>query len=97
MLIHRRLGNTALIALLRTALVAHLNRFPLLLGKVLYDGTHCGDFIEPNSFPSLEAELRLLHEVRCPMQESQEFVAEFFRQMSTLVEAAKSVQKPIVF
>src|SRR4051812_36603442 len=44
-LLHRRLGNIGEIGLLRSELQREAGRFPLLLSKVLYSGSHSGDHL----------------------------------------------------
>src|SRR5437773_8809051 len=42
--IHHRIGNIALVGLLREELRRESNKFPILLEKVLYNGVHAGDY-----------------------------------------------------
>lgn len=96
-LLHHRLGNTGLIAQLRGALGRDAHRFPLLLGKVIHDGTHCGDFIPACDLPALREEVELLLSFRSSDAEAPEYPAQFAAQMHELVETAIAVQKPISF
>lgn len=96
-LLHHRLGNIDSIALLRSALGRDARRFPILLGKVIYDGTHCGDFIPVSDLPALREEVGRLPALQNSRDDSSEFVAQFAVQMGELVETALTVQKPISF
>jgi hypothetical protein len=58
------LGNIASVTLLTTALRSVARRFPVLLGRVLYCGSHCGDHLTPRQVERLDAELRELAHVR---------------------------------
>lgn len=96
-LLHHRLGNISLIGLLRSELHRDVSRFPSLLTRVLYSGSHAGDFLETDVIPALQREIEALAVFKCDKLEAQVFVAQFRRQMSELVAAAISVNKPIVF
>jgi hypothetical protein len=96
-LLHHRLGNIALIALLEDELARESGRFPILLKQVLYSGTHAGDFLSVEAIPSLQDELRTLAAFKCSTPEADVFLAEFRAQMSELADTAMSVDKPIAF
>lgn len=69
-------------------------RFPILLGKVLYDGTHTGD-----SIPSRQA-AKLLQEVETVLHSSDilaDSEKEFFNNMKQLCEASVATGNPIMF
>jgi hypothetical protein len=59
-LVNHRLGNMGLVALLRNELSRAGGRFPLLLNKVLYNGIHCGDFLEVGVLPTLQDEVETI-------------------------------------
>jgi hypothetical protein len=96
-LLRRRLGNTALVGELRAELQQHAERFPLLLSKVLYSGTHCGDFISLAEVERLRPELEVLAGLPCAVPERAGFAREFAAQMRDLVSCALAVGKPIAF
>ena len=60
-----RLGNVSLVGLLRAELSRHATMFPLILGKVVYSGSHGGDWIGPRDIPALKIELERLREFKC--------------------------------
>jgi hypothetical protein len=69
-------------------------RFPILLTKVVYDGTHSGDWI------SSEQAAELLQEVNTVLHSSDilaESEKEFFGNMKRLCEASIETGNPIVF
>jgi hypothetical protein len=69
-------------------------RFPLLLKKVLYDGTHTGDWI------ASDVAAELLKEVEIVMH-SRDILAggetEFFENMKSLCEASIATGNPLMF
>lgn len=96
-LVHHRIGNIALVAALRTQLEQEPHRFPFLLSKVLYSGTHCGDYISAQDATLLRPEIAALADVHCEEPDMQEFMRGFEAQMAELVEIALRVGKPISF
>jgi hypothetical protein len=96
-LVQHRIGNIALVAELRAALQATPERFPMLLSRVLYNGTHCGDFIPTAEVPKLCREVEGLAGCRCAEPQMEQFMREFEGQMRQLVGASLAVGKPIVF
>jgi hypothetical protein len=92
------LGNTTRVASLRGFLRALQGtpgpRFPILLEKVLYDGTHTGDWIPSQQSPVL------LEEVDTVLHSSDilaEPETEFFTNMKLLSEASIQTGNPIMF
>jgi hypothetical protein len=69
----------------------------MILQKVIYDGTHAGDFIGAAELALLFEEVQRLSSFRCRDNESVEFVERFTKQMRELVETATAIQKPISF
>ena len=91
------IGNATLIAELWNELTNEAQKFPVLLGKVLYDGTHCGDFLNKSDIIRLKVEIKRLSKFRCRDSRMQEYMQTFQQQMSNLVDCALSVGKPIAF
>ena len=96
-LLHHRLGNIALIGLLRAELQREAGLFPILATKVVYSGSHGGDHLAVETIPALQRELELLGEFRCSTREAASFMSEFRAQMSELATSALSIGKPIAF
>ncbi len=96
-LLRHRLGNIALVGLLRAELQREADRFPILATKVVYSGSHAGDFLSIETIPALQRELELLREFRCSTREAASFMSDFRAQMSELATTALSVGKPIAF
>jgi hypothetical protein len=96
-LLSYRLGNIALVALLRSLLAREPNRFPILLTQVRYNGVHGGDFLSIEEVERLVPEVEHLKEVHADKEGHEPLVREFERQMRRLVQAALSVGKPIAF
>jgi hypothetical protein len=59
-LIEHRLGNISLIGLLRHELSRLPGEYPVLLQKVIYSGSHAGDFLPIEFLPALELEVQKL-------------------------------------
>src|SRR3954469_2757220 len=69
-------------------------KFPILLKKVVYDGTHTGDWIPVKQSPAL------LREVKLVLQSSDILTPgekEFFESMKRLCEASIETENPITF
>lgn len=96
-LVWHRLGNAARIGLLRSLLSKSADEFPVLLNKVIYDGTHAGDSLGVSDLERLGPEVSLLHAIHGEDQTGEEVLRQFEQQMSELLDAARRVQKPIVF
>lgn len=96
-LLRHRLGNISLVGLLRAELQREAERFPILITKVVYSGSHAGDSLPVETIPALQRELELLCEFRCSTREAYSIISEFRAQMSELANTAISVNKPIVF
>ena len=96
-LLSQHLGNVALVGALRQELSAQAERFPLLLGKVLYWGTHCGDFVGAAYLKALGDEVHLLAERICTDLSMVPYVDQFRGQMDELINSAAAVGKPISF
>lgn len=97
MLAGHYIGNAALVALLRVELEREGEKFPVLLGKVLYCGTHTGDYLSLDDIKDLKPELNRLDGFICSSEENPTYIKQFRQQMQELVEAALSVRKPIAF
>ncbi len=91
------IGNAGLVSQLWDELAYGPSKFPILLNKVLYSGTHCGDFLEKDDILGLKAELKRLSKFQCTDSELQENMQTFQQQMSNLVDCAILIGKPIAF
>ena len=69
-------------------------KFPILLKKVVYDGTHTGDFIPVKDSPALLREVDLVLGSSDILTECEK---EFFHSMKRLCEASIATSNPIVF
>jgi hypothetical protein len=92
-----RLGNLALVGHVRAALQPWVARFPVILGKVVYDGMHGGDWLSPADVTLLRAELAALSGLLRLELKKDEHVLGFHAHMHELAEAAVRVGKPIAF
>jgi hypothetical protein len=96
-LLQHQIGNAAQVGLFRSELERHASTFPILLTKVLYSGTHGGDYLTLDETAALKVELDRLASFVCLTQSDQGYVDWFRQQMMELVEAATRVRKPISF
>ena len=69
-------------------------RFPILLEKVLYNGTHTGDWIPRDKSPALLKEVETVLHSRDILSDSEK---EFFDNMKELCEASIKTGNPIMF
>lgn len=69
-------------------------KFPILLKKVLYDGTHTGDWLPASETPALQKEVDLVLQSSDILTQGER---EFFVAMKRLVEASLATGNPIGF
>jgi hypothetical protein len=69
-------------------------RFPILLKKVVYDGTHTGDWLPVKQTPSLLKEVTLVLQSSDILTQGER---EFFESMKRLCEASIATGNPIMF
>ena|SRR5688500_12123195 len=94
-LVHHRLGSTPIIDQLRGELQKTKPiRFPFLIQKVLYSGTHTCDWIPLNALSELTAELKHLNPENTP---SADALRHLKIQLAELVIASQMTHKPICF
>ena len=96
-LISHRIGNIALVAYLRAELSRQPDDFLIVLSKVVYSGTHCGDFINRDTVQQMQPELERLAQFRCSDSGNQPFVDGFLAQLRELSAASAQTGNPIVF
>ncbi len=92
-LVEKRLGNMASVANVRGFLENHSpNSFPLLLERVVYSGTHSGDWVAASEVPQLLTETRRLQGLT-----SDPLILQFTNDVVELAEASIATGNPIVF
>lgn len=96
-LVKHDIGNIALVAELRAALQSEPDSFPMLLSRVLCNGTHCCDFIPAHEVPRLLPEVEALAGIHGTDSRREHSLREFESQLRKLVEASLAVGKPIMF
>ena len=96
-LLRHYLGNISLIGLLRDKLEQDSSRFELLITKVVYSGSHAGDYVPAHKIPKLQKELQSLNNFNGRSSSEKHFLNDFQSKMSELATFALSVKKPIVF
>ena len=92
-LVEKRPGNMAAVAYVRGFLEDNSpNTFPLLLERVVYSGTHTGDWIAASEVPQLLTETRRMQgSARDPV------LIQFTNDLIELAEASIATGNPIVF
>ena len=94
--LHYRLGNITAISQLQSEIrAAAQNRVPILMEKVVYDGSHCGDYLPLSEMDLIERELELLTEVS--LANRSQLLGGFIHEMNELVSAARAEKNPIYF
>jgi hypothetical protein len=88
-----RLGNITAISILREEVSQLIGPDSFVERKVLYSGTHCGDFIPLDELDKLATDLHRIHETG----RSSALMQEFLTAMEHLIRAAKEEGNPIVF
>jgi hypothetical protein len=92
-LVEKHLGNIALVACVRGFLEDNSrNSFPLLLERVVYSGTHSGDWVAASEVPQLLTEAR-----RLQGSTSDPVIIQFTNDVIELAEASIATGNPIVF
>ena len=90
-------GNIALVAFLREELRKAADDFPLILGEVIYDGTHCGDYMSVDEVKKMREEVIRLQAVHSGNPSDEKYLREFEKQMKELIAFSVEMEKPIVF
>jgi hypothetical protein len=92
-LVDKRLGNIAAVAYTRGFLQNNPPySFPLLLERVVYSGTHSGDWIAASDAPQLVIEARSLQSLT-----NDPVIVQFTNDAIELAEASIATGNPIVF
>ena len=100
-LVEQWLGNTSAIGSIR-AVMKHYSsdparEYPVLWSKVIYDGSHSGDFLTNEDVVRLEDEVNRLSRTEGLTSRETPLLAEFVSKLRELVRASLSVKKPISF
>ena len=96
-LTHHYIGNVAHVGALRELLSQTPEQFPIILNRVIHNGTHCGDQLPVALVRKMADEIARLVSVRCPNKSRQELLDFFKTQMTELADNAMAMNKPISF
>jgi hypothetical protein len=91
------LGNATNVEQLRDVLGKKRSLFPILLGKVIYCGTHTGDHLAPRDVARLAIELERLKSIQTGEKGLDKELQILRRKLQKLVRVALKIQKPIAF
>lgn len=95
--LQHHLGSPGVIAFLREELERTSEDFSVLLGKVLYDANHSGDYLLIEDLKALLAETIHLSVLHSDDSEEENLLRNFERQLKELITCAIQMRKPIVF
>jgi hypothetical protein len=95
--LQHHLGSPGVIAFLRDEFERTADEFPVLLGKVLYNANHSGDFLSVQDLKDLFAETIHLAGLHSDDAEEENLLRDFERQLKELITCAIQMRKPIVF
>jgi hypothetical protein len=95
--LQHHLGSIGVIVFLREVLEQSASPFPILIEKVLYDSSHCGDYLPLAELKELFAEIVQLSAVHAADIEEETLLRNFEQQLKELVTCAIQMRKPIVF
>ena len=100
-LVERLLGSVSAIGMIRE-LVQRVSRdpsleYPVLWSKVIYDGSHSGDFLKTEEVVQLKNELDRLRRVRDISRQDEAELNSFLSTLEELILASLGVNKPISF
>lgn len=93
--IQKRLGNASMIASLADEVSQVDTNTSILSERVLYSGSHSGDTVDIKDLDKLQSEIDAIREMT--ERNRSEALETFLREMSTLIDAAREEQNPIVF
>lgn len=91
-LAHVFLGNISAVADVREEASHLLASDSLLLTRVVYDGTHTGDSLEPDELPDLLAEISVVEQ-----QRPSPHTLEFLRKLRQIAQVAQQHGRPLMF
>jgi len=92
-----QLGSAGFIDWLREAFWPNRRLFPVLLGKVIYCGTHCGDHLSRRDVAKLAVELDRLKSFSIADKSLDKHLQRLRRKLKKLVRVALRIKKPIAF
>jgi hypothetical protein len=91
------LGNAGFIEWLHGAFWPIRKLFPVLVGKVIYSGTHCGDHLTLRDVNRLAVELDRLKSYRISDKSLDKDLQRLRQKLQKLVRVALKIKKPIAF
>ena len=100
-LVERGLGSVSAIGLIRE-LVQRVSKdpsleYPVLWSKVIYNGSHSGDFLKPEQVVQLKNELDHFRGVGAISNQDKAELNSFLSPLEELIRASLGVNKPISF
>jgi hypothetical protein len=96
-LLHHYIGNIARIERLRASLVESGKAMSIILNKIIYTATHCGDWLDMQAVQNLQSEHYALGDIHCFELQDEDRIRVFENQLRELVLAALEIAKPICF
>jgi len=100
-LVEHWMGNTSLIGSIRALMEQFSSdparEYPTLWSKVIYDGSHSGDFLTSDAVRQLSDEVDRLNRMKNLLSTDTAHLVEFLRKLEHLIQVSLSVDKPILF
>jgi len=94
-------GVDVIFAVILKAQTISRRKLPILLNRVFYSGTHCGDFLTVEQLKKLDLELKVLRGLKSGdlgiAGSDAKWMKEVFDGLASLVRVALRISKPIVF
>lgn len=94
-IIEKKLGNISRINMLNDEFRKLLKNNSIILSKILYNGSHCGDVIKINDFEILKNEINLVK--KNIFQSTKIEIISFLDTLLEVIKIAERYNKPIVF
>jgi len=83
--------------MLRKIIGEQAEKFPLILGKVIHNGVHCGDSLSLEEVKAIKPEVEELSQIHLNSSQDECRLRNFEAQMRELVECALLVRRPLTF
>ena len=96
-LLHHYIGNISRVGMLRKIIGEQAEKFPLILGKVIHNGVHCGDSLSLEEVKAIKPEVEELSQIHLNSSQDECRLRNFEAQMRELVECALLVRRPLTF
>ena len=77
--------------------LSQFNSFEVILNKVIYSGSHAGDWIDLSDVKIIQKELCVLESLSFPDNQTNTLILDFLYKMKNFIKCSLDLQKPISF